>query len=267
MATSITERMTAATTGALQGKVAIITGAGRGVGQAIALGYANAGAAVCCLSLVADEVDETVGLIKGAGGLALAATVDVQYLDQVEAAVEATVRTFGGVDILVANHGANLTMGPVEDTDAAKWRETVLINLIGTYQCARAVIPHLKVRGAGKIIAVGSGQGHRGSAGQTAYATSKAGIWMLVQTLAEELAPFNISVNELLPGHVNTAMYKESTKKLAGAKAPGDGQRPSHLRPNEWLKQPKDVVPLALFLACQPDVGPTAQSFSLMRRF
>jgi len=89
---------------------------------------------------------------------------------------------------------------------------------------------------------------------------------MLVQTLAQELAPFNISVNELLPGHVLTSIYSQATAKFGGGAA-GDTQKPKDLRPSEWLKQPEDVVPLALFLACQPDFGPTAQSYSLMRRF
>ena len=89
---------------------------------------------------------------------------------------------------------------------------------------------------------------------------------MLVQSLAQELAPFNISVNELLPGHVNTKIYRAATANYGGG-APGDAQKPKDLRPAEWLKEPEDVVPLALFLACLPAFGPTAQSYSLMRRF
>jgi len=89
---------------------------------------------------------------------------------------------------------------------------------------------------------------------------------MMVQVLAQELAPFNISVNELLPGHVATRIYKEMTAKLQGTNH-ADLKKPKDLRPLEWYKEPEDVVPLALFLACQPDLGPSAQSYSLMRRF
>jgi 3-oxoacyl-[acyl-carrier protein] reductase len=264
--TEITERMARTADGALNGKVAIVTGSGRGVGRGIAVGYAKAGASVCCVARNLDEVAETAKLITDAGGSALAVKADVQDLASVEAMVAKTVEAFGGIDILVANHAVQPAAGPIEDTDPSLWRDTISINLIGTYHCVRSVVPHLKARGAGKIIAVGSGQGHRGSAGQTAYASSKAGLWMLVQSVAPELAPFNISVNELLPGHVNTKIYRDATAKFGGD-APGDTQKPKDLRPAEWLKQPEDVVPLALFLACQPDFGPTAQSYSLMRRF
>src|SRR5262249_56454486 len=112
---------------------------------------------------------------------------------------------------------------------------------------------HLRRRGCGKIITIGSGIGHRGGPERSSYACSKAGLWMLTRVLAQELAAFNISVNELVPGPVDTSMNPS-------------GARTSTLGASEWLKRPEDVVPLALFLAEQPDVGPTAQSFSLMRR-
>jgi 3-oxoacyl-[acyl-carrier protein] reductase len=268
MSTVITQAMGRAAQGVLTGKVAIVTGAGRGIGRAIAIGYAQAGAAVCCMSRSSDEINETAALIGAAGGQAIAVAADVRDLAAVEGAVARTVESFGGLDILVANHGVQTVeaSGPMETTDPAAWRETVEINLIGAYHCMRSVIEPMKARGAGKIIAVGSGQGHRGSTGNSAYASSKAGLWMMVQVLAQELAPFNISVNELLPGHVATRIYKEMTAKLKGT-GHADLQKPKDLRPSEWCKEPEDVVPLALFLACQPDLGPSAQSYSLMRRF
>lgn len=266
MIVSITQRMAESAKGALDGKIAIVTGSGRGIGRAIATGYAAAGASVCCGARSEREITETVSLITGAGGSAIAVQTDVQDLASVETMVARTVDAFGGIDILVVNHAVQPTAGPVEQTDPMEWRETIGVNLIGAYHCMRSVVPRLKARGAGKIIVVGSGQGHRGSAGQTAYASSKAGIWMMVQSVAQELAPFNISVNELLPGHVHTKIYRDATANYGGG-APGDAQKPKNLRPAEWLKEPEDVVPLALFLACQPDIGPTAQSFSLMRRF
>jgi hypothetical protein len=131
---------------------------------------------------------------------------------------------------------------------------------------ARTATPYLKSRGAGKIIVIGSGQGHQGTAATSAYASSKAGTWALVQSLAAELVTFNVSVNELLPGNVKTRLYDDTFKQLA-AVTPAGTTPLAAKRSHEWLKRPEDVVPLALFMASQPDVGPTAQSFSLMRRF
>ena len=102
---------------------------------------------------------------------------------------------------------------------------------------------------------MGSGLGHRGMPNVAAYSCSKAGLWMLTKILAQELAPYNICVNELIPGPVNTNMS-----------SPEEGEFRTQLKNIEWFKNPTDVVPMALFLATQPVKGPTAQSFSLMRR-
>ena len=144
----------------------------------------------------------------------------------------------------------------MEESDADDWRATIDVNLMGAYYCAKASIPHLKERGAGKIITIGSGNGHRGRVGGSAYGVSKAALWMLTRILAQELWEYNISVNELVPGPVLTDMARSSASR-SGSVFNID---------SEWVKQPEDLVPMALFLATQPDVGPTGQSFSLMRR-
>ena len=239
----------------LEGKVALITGAGRGIGRAIALAYAEAGASVCCAARTVSEIEEAVASIQAVGGQALAVQTDVTRQDEVEQMVEKTVNHFGGLDILVINAGVNLANNqPVATSDPDEWRATIELNLIGAYYCARAAIPHLKARGAGKIITVGSGHGHRGLAENSAYGCSKAALWMFTRILAQELAEFNISVNELIPGPVQTAMNPFPLDHT-----PPEGS-------TEWFKRPEDVAPLALFLASQPATGPTAQSFSLMRR-
>jgi NAD(P)-dependent dehydrogenase (short-subunit alcohol dehydrogenase family) len=240
----------------LHRKVAIVTGAGRGIGHTIAMAYARAGAAVCCAARTATELEATVQAITAAGGQALAVPTDVSQLAAVQHMVQTTVATFGGLDILVINAGVNPDRRSIEDSNPAAWQVTLEVNLLGAYYCAHAAIPALKQRGAGKIITIGSGLGHRSPAGNAAYACSKAGLWMLTRVLAQELWPYNISVNELIPGPVLTSM---------------DGQLASQRQgvfgiDSEWVKTPEEVVPLALFLATQPTIGPTAQSFSLMRR-
>lgn len=240
----------------LSGKVAIVTGAGRGIGQAIARAYARAGAAVCCAARTMAEIHETVQDIVAAGGHGLAVPTDVTQLAAVQQMVQMTVETFGGLDIMVINAGVNGEGRPVEDSRPEAWHTTLATNLLGAYYCAHAAIPALKQRGSGKLITVGSGLGHRGMVGRSDYACSKAGLWMLTRVLAQELWPYNISVNELIPGPVVTSMAEEQAAQRQGVFA----------IEGEWAKTPEEVVPLALFLATQPPIGPTAQSFSLMRR-
>jgi 3-oxoacyl-[acyl-carrier protein] reductase len=240
----------------LEGKVAIVTGAGRGIGRAIALGYARAGAAVCCAARTRAEIDATVHEIACDGGQAIAVPTDVTDPASARTMVESAVERFGGLDIVVVNAGVNGERNPVEVCDLARWRLTLDVNVYGALHCAQAAIPHLRKRGGGKIIMVGSGVGHRGLPGHSAYACSKAALWMLTRVLAQELAADNISVNELIPGPVVTALSQSQASQGRGVFG----------IPGEWVKSPEDVVPLALFLATQPAIGPTAQSFSLMRR-
>ena len=235
----------------LAGKVALITGGGRGIGRAIAIAFAGAGAAVCCAARTRSEIEAVAGEIEGAGGKALAVTTDVADPASVQEAVDETAARFGGLDILVINAGVSPGRSEVAESDPASWSQTIAINLTGAYHCARAAIPYLKARGGGKIITIGSGMGRRGAPGSSAYSVSKAGLWMLTRLLGQELRADNISVNELIPGPVNTAMMPASGSSTF------DG---------EWFKEPEEVVPLALFLAGAPDGGQTAQSFSLMRR-
>lgn len=243
--------MAEATATPLHGKVAVITGAGRGIGRAIALAYAGAGAAVVCSARSKNEIEETVALIEAAGGKASACVADVGDYPAMKALFQHAVDAYCGVDIVVGNAGVNGQARKVENTDPAQWAQTIHINLVGAYHTAHAAIPHLRARDSGKIIFVGSGSRHGAAPGTAAYAGSKIGLWKLTQVLAVELQEHNISVNELIPGPVKTAMT-------------GFGKTP--FPPGEWVKEPGDVVPMAMFLATQADVGPTAQSYSLMRR-
>jgi 3-oxoacyl-[acyl-carrier protein] reductase len=161
----------------------------------------------------------------------------------------------GGLDLVMLNAGGIPGRGPVADSDVDAWNDTIVLNLTAAFLCARAAIPRLRARGGGKIILVGSGIGHRGVPEFSAYACAKAGQWMLTRVLAQELQADNISVNELIPGPVATQI------------GTGDfGSARTGTFAAEWAKTPDDVVPLALMLATLPNHGPSAQSFSLMRR-
>jgi 3-oxoacyl-[acyl-carrier protein] reductase len=244
-----------AQSGALAGKVAVVTGAGRGIGRAIAIGYAKAGAAICCCARSQEEIAQTAKLIEAEGSLATPYIADVTDYASVTGFFEHAVTAYAGVDIVVANAGATIENTAVEDSDPAKWRQTIDINLIGAYHTARAAIPHLRRRGAGKIIFMGSGMGHRAFPTRSAYAAAKAGVRMLTRVLSQELAPHGVCVNELVPGPVRTGLLRgreDTLRTVVGA--------------GEWFKEPEDVVPMALFLATAPRNGPTGQTFSLARR-
>ena len=242
----------------LTGKVALVTGAGRGIGKAIAIGYAGAGAAVCCVARTQSKIERTASEIRQNGSTAISVQADVTDYASVVHAFDTAANEFGGIDIVVVNAGGNYDDShDVESGSPEEWADTVHVNLIGSYHTAHVAIPHLRARGGGKIIAIGSGIGHRGRPGESAYASAKAGLSMLMRVLAQELWQHNISVNELIPGPVLTERVAQTLADRPDSVFQID---------SEWIKTPEDVVPLALFLATQPEKGPTGQTFSLMRR-
>jgi 3-oxoacyl-[acyl-carrier protein] reductase len=244
----------------LEGKVAIVTGAGRGIGRAIALAYAAAGAAVACAARTRPQIEAAAAEIAAAGGRAIPVECDVTDHASVRSMVSRATDELGGLDIMMINAGGALDRNKIGEGDPAAWVGTVNLNLVGAYYCALEALPHLKARGAGKIIMMGSGMGHRGLAGNSSYAVAKAGLWMLTRVLAQEVMEHRISVNEIIPGPVLTDATRQEAAMRDPSRATAFGIA------GEWIKQPDEVVPLALFLAAQPDIGPTAQSFSLLRR-
>lgn len=234
-------------------QVAVVTGAGRGIGRAIAEAYAAAGASVVLAARTRSELDVVASGVAAAGGTALVVPTDVADTDQVRALVDATAERFGRLDIVVANAG----VGGFADADdpVAAFRAVLEVNTVSIYALVDAARPLLSAQG-GKVIVMGSGAGYRPFPGGAAYSTSKAATAMLVRVLATELRPANVAVNEIVPGPVRT--------ELASTVIDADDLPPAIAL--EWFKEPADVAGLALFLAGLPNDGPSGQSFSLLGR-
>ena len=240
---------------ALQGKTALVTGAGSGIGRAVAIAFARAGAAVACVARGEDAIQQTCMQIAEFGGQALALPADVSDFGAMQQRCDAAEKHFGGIDLVFAAAGVSVENSTVEHSDPLAWRRTLEVNLVGAFVTAKTAIPALKRSGGGHMIFVGSGMGHRAAATRSAYACSKAGLHMLVRVLAAELTEDAIAVNELVPGPVLTPFIAgrvDQLRKAAGA--------------SEWFKTTQEVVPMALFMATQPQPGPTGQTFSLARR-
>ena len=240
----------------LNGKVAIITGAGKGIGKAVAIAYAKQGMSVCCIARTLSDIVSTVNEIRESGGDAIAISCDVTIYENMKEAMQKTYERYGRIDLVLVNAGTDAEKMPIDELDIAEWKRVMDVNLNGAFYTVKAAIPYLKRNGSGKIITIGSGMGHKGRADDSAYSCSKAGLWMLTRVLAQELSEYRISVNELIPGPVITDMGKDSIKD----------ERSAFSINGEWIKSPDDVTDLAIFLAGQPGVGPTAQSYSLLRR-
>ena len=193
----------------LFGRVAIITGAGRGIGRAIALRYSHEGAAVVLAARTSAQIDEAAAEIESAGGRALAIQCDVSSESDVDRLVDATVRQFGKIDILVNNAAVNLPPTDLTEVDLSVWRNVIDVNLTGAFICTRAVLPHMKRTGSGVVLILSSVGGRRGAAGRGPYRASKAALINFTETIGAEGAEYGVRAVCLCPGGVDTDMMRE----------------------------------------------------------
>jgi NAD(P)-dependent dehydrogenase (short-subunit alcohol dehydrogenase family) len=240
----------------LAGRVALVTGAGRGIGRAIAVALGAAGAAVACAARSRDQVDSAAAEITAAGGRARALRLDVTRPEQIAAGVEEATAALGPVDVLVNNAGITLDKKTVEVTDE-DWDAVLATNLTAMFRCARAVAPGMIRLERGKIINIGSMYGIIGVPRYAAYCASKAAVDGLTRSLAVEWARHGIQVNCLAPGYMNTdipraALADERTRALFLSKIPA-----------RRIGEPEEVGALAVYLASPASDFMTGQTVYL----
>ncbi len=231
----------------LAGKVVIVTGAGSGIGRAIATLFAAEGARVAAVDRDQSGLDATLRQLVGAGGTALALKVDIADAEQVQSMVDQTLHQYKRLDVLVNNAGLDQPVVPVAQMDIDLWDRIMNVNARGTFLCSRAALPIMIEAGRGAIVNVASDLGYVVIPGLGAYCASKGAILQLTRVLAAENGPHNIRVNALCPTMINTPMARRTLD--------------THPDAERWLSEieagiplkrigtPQDVASAALFLA------------------
>ena len=235
----------------LKDRVALVTGAGSGIGRASAVLMAKEGAKVGVLGRTREQLDEAVREIEKHGGEAVTLLADVSEPDEIRAAVEELVEKWGRLDVVFANAGINGVWAPIEELEPDEWDQTLAINLKGTFLTVKYAVPHLKKQG-GSVIVNSSINGTRifSNTGATAYASSKAAQVAFTKMVALELAPHRVRVNVICPGAIDTEIddnteQRDLEKVRIPVEFPEGGEHPLADKPGSS----KQVAKLVLFLA------------------
>lgn len=240
----------------LHGRRALVTGGGRGIGRAVALRLAGAGADVVVGARTRQQVEAVAQEVRQLGREALALDVDVASPDSVESLFGRAREAFGHLDVVVAAAGVAAS-APLAKTDDATWRSVIETNLSGTFYCLRAALPGMTERGWGRVVAIASIASRTGARYISAYAASKHGVLGLVRCAALEVAKAGVTVNAVCPGYVDTPMTDASVENITQR----TGKPPAEVRaylesqsPQNRMVSADEVAALTAFL-CGPDAG------------
>lgn len=235
----------------LSGKVALVTGAGSGIGRASAIMLARHGAKVVCLGRTPEEMQKVADEIAGAGGEAIAVRADISDPAELARAVEETIGRWGRLDIVLANAGVNGVWAPIEELKVEEWEQTIRINLTGTFLTVKCTAPYLRRQG-GSVIITASVNGTRmfSNTGASAYATSKAGQVAFAKMLALELAKDRVRVNVICPGAIDTSIDENTERRnLDAAREPVEFPEGEIPLTDGEAGSSEQVAQLVLFLA------------------
>ena len=227
--------------GRLDGRVAIVTGSGRGIGRAVAMAFAREGARVVIAELDPEPAEEVASEIKKRGGSAIAVNTDVSNRESVKRMAETALKEFGQVDILVNNAGI-LRLNMIHNMTEEQWDAVINTHLKGTFNCTQAVVNHMMERKYGKIINVVSRAGIQGTIGQINYGSAKGGMLGFTRSAAKELARHNINVNAIAPGAATRMTEKIRTD-------PKLSQVYLEQIPLRRWAEPEEIAPAFVFMA------------------
>jgi NAD(P)-dependent dehydrogenase (short-subunit alcohol dehydrogenase family) len=233
----------------LTDKKAIVTGGSRGIGKAIALGFAKAGAKVAVTSRKINDLEATAAEIKAFGGEAFPIQAHLGKLEEINKMVSTVMDKFGRIDILVNNAGTSPAMGTVLDSDERLWETIMNLNLKGVYFTSQAVAKFMKKQGGGKIINIASIDGFKPEPGVSLYSISKAGVRMITRAFAMELAPFNIQVNTIAPGPISTKMLDSHWFHLPPEEAKKQKDALARMTPMGRIGDSDEIAGAAIYLA------------------
>jgi 3-hydroxybutyrate dehydrogenase len=249
----------------LTNTVALVTGGGRGIGEAVARALAGAGAAVAVAARSIDQLERVTEAIRAAGGRAAAVVCDVTSTESVRAAFANARTELGPVDILVNNAGI-AESAPLAALDEAMWERHLDINLTGTYRCTREALPAMIERGFGRVINMASMAGRVGGAYISAYSASKHGVLGFTRSIALEVATKGVTVNAICPGYVESDMSRAAVSRIARTTGRTETEALEKLEamsPQHRLITPAEVAAVALFLASREAHGITGQAISV----